>query len=294
MDKEILKQLYKPVFIHEYSDEYFDALIDVIETSCNNQSYEWFIKCIKCFVLEDFEDEFRLSLANDLHTLNKDISLEMICKNEAELIVFTQAIVYECVINCSDQVRASIISLALNTIMFGIEKSLNQFYVTQMKSFYREYCKKFIQDIRKSVNEENNKDSFDFNNTENKVLKWMLNVDREMFSELNNEQFIMNFGKEMAKKTGVNPIFNYPEAYIAKILNSSSIVKNIYSEEIEIKKVFGKLDFNEEYAKCDNVLFPIMSMTFKNNVKISLIDFAIEVYYEQILFNNIILNNYGE
>jgi len=293
MDKEILKQLYKPIFIHEYSDEYFDSLIEIIETSCIEKSFDWFIKCIKCFALGESDEEFRLTMANFLHSVDDTIPLEMISKNEAELLVFAQAIVYECIMISSDQMRASALSLALNTMTFGIEKSLNKFYVAEMKSFYRVNSKKNIQETRKPVNEENIKDSFNFINTENKVLKWILNLDRKKNLVLNDEQFVWNLGKELAEKSGTMAIFNYPEAYIAKILNSTS-VKNIYSKEIDIQRVFEKLIANDENASIDNVLFPVMSRTFKYELEISLIDFAIEVYYEQMLLNHLNAIDYGK
>lgn len=294
MDKEILKQLFKPICIHEYSDEYYVTLINVIKTACNENSFEWFIKCLKVYALGEFDDEFRLELINYLHSVNNDSTLEMNANNEAKLSVFAQAIVYECIFNCDDKVRASTLSLALNTLMFGVEKSLNHFYVTKMRSFFRESNINAIKKNRESKNGETNSESSDYINVENKVLKWILNLDRKKYPKLNDEQFALYLGKELAEKSSTNAIFNYPEAYIAKILDSSSTVKNNYSKKIEIGKIFRKLDNYVVSVSLNNVLFPLMSNTVKTNMKISLIDFAIEVYYEQMLLNLIKANNYAE
>lgn len=280
MDKEILKQMYKPICIHEYSDGYFESLKDVIEAACNENSFEWFIECIKSLTLKELNDELRISLVNYLHSVDVDISQELISRNNAELLVFTQAILYECIINNEDKARATGLSLALNTILYGIEESLNQFYLAKMKTFYREISIKTIQEARESQNN-------DFINAENKVLKWMLSIDRKKYSDLNDEQFAYKLGKELAEKSGVNPIFNYPEAYVTKILLASIDGKDSHFEEKDIEEIMGKLYSNIEKESCDNVLCPILNRTIKNNIKISLIDFSIEVYYEQMLLNHL-------
>lgn len=290
MDKNILKQMYKPICIREYEDEYFDGLIDVIENSCSDEPFEWYIRCIKYFIHSD--DEFSEELINLLDGVDGGSSTEIIKKNKAELSVFAQVILYERIMNGEDKNLALSLSLSLNTIMFGCEETLNQFHIDRMKSFYREINKERMMKYKEPAETETYKDVLNFMQTENNVLKWLLNIDKPKSSELDEKQFALNLGKELAKRCGTQTIFNYPEAYITKIILSSPDRIDFYSDKIPVKEVFNLLNFNDGSVDSYNSLFPLLSKTLKYNTKFSLIEYAIEVYYEQMLFNHIKVNNY--
>lgn len=290
MDKNILKQMYKPICILEYEDEYFDGLIDVIENSCSDESFEWYIRCIKYFM--NIDDEFNEEFINLLDGIDEDSSFDNIEKNKAELSVFAQAIIYERIMNGADKNLALTLSLSLNTIMFGREVTLNQFHIDRMKSFYREINKERMMKYKEPSETETDKDIFNFMKTENNVLKWLLNMNIPESSELDEKQFALNLGKELAKRCGTQTIFNYPEAYLTKILLSSPDRIDLYSDKIPVKEVFNLLNFNDVSLDSYNSFFPLLSKTLKYYTEFSLIDYAIEVYYEQMLFNHIKVNNY--
>lgn len=291
MDKETLKKMYKPICIHVFNDEYFDSLLNVIESICNEKSIVWLINCIKGFVLEEFEYDFKIELAKYLEAILEDesITAEIIAQNNAELAIFSQAIVYEGIMNNSIKEDALILSLALNTLSFGNEESLNHHYLSLMKKYYRE---KSIENINRVRIDEEKNELIDSLTRENIVLKWMINLNRDRYRELNDSQFAFKVGKELAEKSGTQQIFRYPEAYIAKIMLSSNILEDSLDAKRDLKEVLKSIKPVEEFFDEDESLYPVLTQTTNKQVKISLIDFAIEVYYENVLFNHLKSESY--
>lgn len=290
MDKTILKQLYKPICIQEYDDDYFDELIDFLQNSCPEASFDYYLNCMKFFLCSD--DEALDDLVNLLAEFQTE-DPDLLRKKRAHLTVFAQAIVYERILNSSDDDLRIAISLSIRTLMFGRENIINHFQIGCLKDFHRKIIEEKIKEYKKSILSDKNEDALTFIIKENEVLKWQLNQNISESQESNNALFAFNLGKEFALKCGTHFTCIYPEAYIAKIIQSSK-KGDSYIEEMRISEIIDSINLITEINGHDSVLFPILSMSVANDFKINLIDLAIEVYYEQMLLNYLTLIEDGE
>lgn len=290
MDKNILKQLYKPISIQEYDDDYFAELINFLQTSCPEESIDYYINCIKFFLCSD--DESLEDLVNLLSEFQAE-EPELTRGKRAQLSVFAQAIVAERILNSEDDNLRIAISLALRTLMFGKDKIINQFQIGYLKDFHRKIVEERIKEYKESILSEKNEDALAFIIRENEVLKWQLNLNISESQESNETLIAFNLGKELALKSGTHFTCLYPEAYMAKIILSTRKYDS-YIEVMRISEILDSVNLIPKINEYDVILFPILSKSVLNDFKINLIDLAIEVYYEQMLLNYLILIKNGE
>lgn len=289
MNDEILKKIYKPIYITEYESDYFENLAELIVENCSSEEFIWYYKCILLFLGLEDDSEFRNNLSILLQEVEEDDMDSEISNGYAAHSVFCLAILYNCVINGEDNTLSSTLSLVFNTIMFGSNNTVSKSIVDEIKGFYR---KNQIELLSQSTTSEIT-ETVDSLKAVNKTLKFLLNTDCKNNDELTDVEFIIKFCKEFAITSELEPIFKYPEAYITKSIINSSIpisgIKTINEIKPSIDKIYQ--DFSIENFE---LAFPLLTSSIDRNQQHRLIDLAIEVYYEQMLYNLIIENDYAE
>ena len=98
MNEEILKRIYKPIYINEYESDYFENLAELIVEKCSTEDFIWYYKCILLyFGLEDDYD-FRNELSTLLEEVTDNSMTSEISNGYAAHSVFCIAILYNCIL----------------------------------------------------------------------------------------------------------------------------------------------------------------------------------------------------
>lgn len=289
MNEEILKRIYKPIYITEYESNYFENLAELIIEKCSDKEFSWYYKCILLFLGLENDSVFRSELSSLLKEVEEDDMTYEMSNGYAVHSVFCLAILYNCIINGEDKDLSSLLSLTLNTITFGNNNTICRSFVDEIKGFYREnHIESLSQNSTSGTSE-----TVDSIKAANKTLKFLLNIERKNTEELTDVEFVIKFCADFAVTSALEPIFKYPEAYITKTIINSSIPVSEIKAITEIKQSISKIyqDFSIEYFE---LAFPILTLSIGHNQQYKLIDLAIEVYYEQMLYNLITENNYAE
>jgi hypothetical protein len=323
MNRNTLAGFYWPITVNPYDDDYYDNMLTAINESFNDKSFDWYIRCMKGFIFNDFDDELKNSLIKAFADANP---LFVMIENEAHLMILAQSIVYNQILNASDNFLAKKLSLAMNCMTFCYNNSTNKlpntYSVDEMKSFvFREFNEENIKNKNefsklKTIDLSSytiaERETFyndlpvflrklDFLEISNKIMNWII-IGRSTkfetyFKEMQIEDAAFNIGFDFGSITAKIQI-SYPHAYIAKILKDIGKDKEFFEEKKMLKFIIGKItiDLFDNGINLNPLLQPLSyaitqyAASNKDYVsimnmstEITLYDFAIQIFCENIL-----------
>lgn len=323
MERETLANFYWPITVDHYEDDYYEKILVAVNDSFNDQSFDWYIQCIRAFMFNEIDNELKDSLINAFANANSSF---VMIENDAHLMILAQAVVYNQIFNSSDKSLTKSLSMAINCITFCYNNSIyklpNPFLVNEMKDFV---FNEFIDENKRNRAEFSVCKIIDFNNyttneladfqknipvfvskidsleITNKILNWMIlgkslnteNIFKNMFCE----DAALNIGFDLGSIVSKTPI-PYPQAYIAKVLNDIPKADKFFEEKKELKSIIEKItidifDDNMNISPLAHPLsYAIIQHKRKNKehepimnmkTKITLFDFAIQIFCEKVL-----------
>lgn len=323
MEKKTLANFYWPITVDSYEDDYYEKMLNAVNNSFNDQSFDWYIRCIRGFIFNDIDIELKDSLIDAFAKANSSF---VMIENDAHLMILAQAIIYNQIFHASDKSLAKSLSMAINCMTFCYNNSIyklpNLFYVNEMKEFV---FNEFIDENKRNRDEFLVCKTIDFNSYSsveladfqknlpvfvrkldsleitNKILNWMV-LGKSLHTKTNFKDMLckdaaLNIGFDLGSIVSKASI-PYPQAYIAKVLNDISKENKFFEEKKELKSIIEKITidiFEDDMNICQlthPLSYAIIQHKRKNKehvsimnmkTKITLLDFAIQIFCEKVL-----------
>jgi hypothetical protein len=323
MERDTLANFYWPITVDHYEDDYYEKILVAVNESFNDQSFDWYIQCIRAFMFNEIDNELKDSLINIFASANSSF---VMIENDAHLMVLAQAVIYNQIFYASDKSLAKRLSMAINCMAFCYNKVIhklpNLFYVNAMKEFV---FNEFIDENQRhrvdfSAYQTIDNDSIPSNELENlqnnipvfiqqlnllevknKILTWIV-LEKSLhtaanFKDMPCEDAAFNIGFDLGTIVSQTPV-PYPQAYIAKALNDISKANKFFEEKKELRSIIEKIkiDLLDDSLEINQLTHPLSYAIIQHKCKnkeylstmnmraeITLLDFAIQIFCEKVL-----------
>lgn len=324
MDKETLEKFYWPITVDPYDEEYYDKMLDAINGSFNSQPFNWYIGCMKGFVFNYLEQDIKDSLINSFGEANPDFCIieneaHLMVLSQAIIynIIFNGE---DKILSSKLSLALNTMMFCYNSSIYRLP---NVYFVNEMQSFFRSRFIEMVEKIKvdfakvdlvalkeKSIIE------LDVINQAipaifqrmnslilyNEIMYWLINrksLKRKIdYKELSKVDAAFNIGLDLGEMARSEPLV-YPEAYLTKLIFDMGQEKSFFDVRESLEDIIkeSSIDFLDEKYN-NSVLYPLCFTLMHNldnkdeitplmdlSSKITLFDFAVQVYYESILTN---------